>query len=501
MPLFLCAVIGMAQARIGENVNYKVELNGAASTDEYAPLWFAAGRHGVGSTQQYSGYLRASLIRASENDSLRRWRFGYGLDVIGAAGSASAFNVQQAFAEVQFKNARLTIGSKERSLEFKDDELSSGGMTFSNNAVPIPQLRFELPRWWNISGKSRLLFIKGHIAYGMLTDGWWQKDHNDGNTHRRYSKHSLYHSKAGYMKLGNEERFPLVLTGGLEMVCQFGGTIYNVENRAGSAGQEGVDYGPGSVNKLPHGPKAFFDAFIPGGSDVTDGNYSNVGGNQLGSWELSLGWHAKNWSVRAYMDHFFEDHSMMFWQYKWKDNLLGLEANFPQNPVVSKAVFEYVSTMDQSGPIYHDKTDKFPVGLYGKDDYYTHVVYGGYQHWGQTLGNPLLLSPIYNEGNTLHSLQNRIRAYHVGLAGDPHSDVHWRVLYTNVRTLGCYRSPLPEPSVSNYLLAEVNYRPHQIKGWGFGLSVGANMGGALDKSQGAMLTISKFGTIRKRENK
>ena len=282
----------VGQSRLSENVDYNVSINGAASTNDVAPFWFSAGRYGVGSTEQYSGYLRASVIRPSDADSLRRWRVGYGLDVIGAAGSATCFNVQQAFLEFQYENARLSFGSKERSMELKNDELSSGGMTFSQNAVPIPQVRFELPRWWNISGKSRMVFIKGHLAYGMLTDGWWQEDHNAG-TQQIYSKRSLYHSKAGYMKIGNEERFPLTATLGLEMVCQFGGTAYNLQGRGGT------DVTFDKATQLKQGPKAFLDAFIPGGSDVNDGDYSNVGGNQLGSWNLSLGWTDKRWSLRA----------------------------------------------------------------------------------------------------------------------------------------------------------------------------------------------------------
>ena len=481
----------VGQSRLSENVDYDVSLNGAASTNDVAPFWFSAGRYGVGSTEQYSGYLRASVIRPSDADSLRRWRVGYGLDVIGAAGSATCFNVQQAFLEFQYENARLSFGSKERSMELKNDELSSGGMTFSQNAVPIPQVRFELPRWWNISGKSRMVFIKGHLAYGMLTDGWWQEDHNAG-TQQIYSKRSLYHSKAGYMKIGNEERFPLTATLGLEMVCQFGGTAYNLQGRGGT----GVTFD--KATKLKQGPKAFLDAFIPGGSDVNDGAYDNVGGNQLGSWNLSLGWTDTRWSIRAYLDHFFEDHSQMFWQYAWKDNLLGIEATFPENPVVSTALFEYLGTMDQSGPIYHDKTEALSTGLYGKDNYYGHHIYGAYQHWGQVQGNPLILSPIYNSAGILWPSDNRLRAYHAGLSGDPCSDIHWRVKFTHLRSLGTYDNPAPTPRHATYFLAEIGYRPHRIPGWGFTLSLGTNAGQLIGTSQGAMLTVSKFGVFNKR---
>lgn len=482
--------------RLGEDIDYSVAISGAASTGSEVPFWFNAGRYGVGPTKPYSGSLRASLIRTAESDSLCRWRMGYGADVMGALGHASPFQVQQLFIDLQYEGARLSLGAKERPMEMMNPELSTGGMTFSNNAVPIPQVRFELPRWWNISGKARLVFVKGHIAYGMLTDDWWQEKHNGGRTNQLYSRYSWYHSKAGYLKVGNREKFPLEFTLGLEMAAQFGGTVFNLTNRGGASDLAGVNYGSGSVNRLDCGPKDFLHAFIPGGSDANDGDYSNVGGNQLGSWRISLGWHDKKWSLRAYLDHYFEDHSMMFWQYPWLDNLVGLEATLPKNPYLQGVVVEYLHTMNQSGPIYHDVTPQNPTALYGKDNYYNHHIYGGYQHWGQNLGNPLLLSPIFNKDGSLTSRYSRLQAFHIGLSGDPHPDLHWRALYTNLRTLGTYDSPTPSPLHGHYYLLEADYKPHQLSGWGFRLSLGGNGGSALGRSHGAMLTVGYSGKIR-----
>ena len=33
----------------------------------------------------------------------------------------------------------------------------------------------------------------------------------------------------------------------------------------------------------------------------------------------------------------------------------------------------------------------------GRDDFYNHLVYSSWQHWGQVMGNPLYLSPQYNK--------------------------------------------------------------------------------------------------------
>ena len=52
----------------------------------------------------------------------------------------------------------------------------------------------------------------------MFTDDGWQKDFvAPGGKH---TEHVLYHSKDLYVKIGNREKFPLILEGGLEMAAQ-----------------------------------------------------------------------------------------------------------------------------------------------------------------------------------------------------------------------------------------------------------------------------------------
>ncbi len=56
-----------------------------------------------------------------------------------------------------------------------------------------------------------------------------------------------------------------------------------------------------------------WQAFIPGGYDASDGEgYHNVAGNTLGSWVFRINYDADSWKLGFYGDHFFEDHSAMF---------------------------------------------------------------------------------------------------------------------------------------------------------------------------------------------
>ena len=197
------------------------------------------------------------------------------------------------------------------------------------------------------------------------------------------------------------------------MATQFGGTIYNLD-----ATHPKVE--------LDHGLKAFWNAFFSGGNDPTDGVYANNSGNMLGSWIADISYKFPTWKVRAYYDHFFEDHSGLFmlgsggWNadntkqsrhftgYKLKDGLWGVEVTLPKNRFVSDIVYEYLYTKYQSGPLYHDHTAQIPDEVGGKDGYYSHNLYLAWAHWGQVIGNPLITSPIYNKDRVLQIRNNRL---------------------------------------------------------------------------------------------
>lgn len=472
-----------------DGIKYSTEMSGTASDGEYAPFWLTSNKYGLSSIENNSGYIRGGIFRDIENDSLKKWKFGFGADIVIPANFTSRFVVEQLYADIQYKKVRLSIGSKERKMELKNQSLSSGGMTNGINARPIPQIRIEVPDFWNIPGTGNWLALKGHIAYGMFTDNKWQEDFAAEGT--RYTKDVLYHSKSGFLKIGNTEKFPITMTGGLEMCAQFGGEAWNIGKR-----EDDTSDFDGSHVVMDHGIGAFWHAFIPGGSDPRDGDYKNVEGNQLGSWHLSIDYNGKSWKLRVYAEHFFEDHSQMFTQYGWKDMLYGIEAELPKNPIISNIVYEHIGTKDQTGGIYHDATNILPVQISGVDNYYNHSIYLGWLHWGQTIGNPLLISPIYNKNGNIMFYNNRINAHHVGISGEPTEYLKYKILYTHVKSWGSYQYPLTNPHYGNFFAIEISYLPQKIKNSMVSLSFGTNGGNLLKKSIGGSITIRKSGLIK-----
>ena len=493
-----CLGAGALQAqnalqRAGNHIGYEAEVQVSAS-DGQTPLWLTANKHGVSSVDGSNGHVRASLFRHASPDSLHKWRIGYGIDAFAAYNYTSKARLQQLYADVEWRLVRLSIGAKERPMQLKHSLLSSGSQTLGTNATPIPEVRLELPEYWSITGHSNWAAIKGHIGYGMLTDGRFQQSYVQGSGFH-YARHALYHSKAGYLRLGNEKRFPLTLEGGLEMACQFGGTAYNV-----TTAQDGLLSQP---VKMGHGLKDFVDATFGTGGDSTDGDaYANATGNTVGSWLLRLNYRGNGWGIAAYMDHYFEDHSQMFMQYGWKDGLYGVELHLPQNPVATTLVYEHIGTLDQSGPIYHDRTDAIPDQVSGRDDYYNHILYPGWEHWGQAIGNPLFITPLYRADGTLSFDDNRFTAHHVGVSGQPTGEWAYRVLYTYERSHGSYAKPLASKRSTHSALAEVTFTPQRIghldtRGWSLKAALGLDHGQLLGNHTGFQLTLSKRGWLVK----
>ena len=210
--------------RLDSALEYRIERQATFSKGK-TPLWLNANRYGLSSLKEANAYLRGSLIRPLSTDNQRRWGVGYGVDLVLPTHFTSRFIVQQAFAEVRWLHGVLSVGAKEYPMELKNQTLSSGSQTLGINARPVPQVRLALPEYWTLPIFNHWVQLKGHIAFGKFTDENWQHDFTQRKS--KYSEGVLYHSKAGYLRIGNEAAFcPLSIELGLEMAAQFGGKPY-----------------------------------------------------------------------------------------------------------------------------------------------------------------------------------------------------------------------------------------------------------------------------------
>ena len=478
--LALCGMSALAGVQAQQSATYRVETSANASSGTYAPLWFTAGRYGLSGAKPNSGYLRAGMDYESLLGS--HWRVKAGADLAGTLNQTATFVVQQAYADISWKKLTLSIGSKEREgfPLTKNRRLSSGMMVEGWNARPIPQVRAEVGDYLAVPGTRHWLSFKGHVAYGLFTDGRWQQSF--AGIGQVFTKNVLYHSKSLMLKVGNETKFPWQLEVGLLVGAQFGGQ--QLKKLADGSAQ--------SVRNMPNGVKDFLKIFIP----KQESTLANVEGNHCGSWNFALAYSGPEWKVRGYLEHYFEDHSQMFWQYgRWKDGHVGVEVTLPRNPWVRTVLWEGLSTKDQTGPILYDGVGGSfkDLQMSGRDNYYNNGEYKGWQHWGEGLGNPLLPGILYNADGSNYFKSNRVRAHHVGVEGDPAAGWSYRVLASFARHWGTYEAPLDRQRKQFSSLWEVTRT--WKGGWSVAAGVGLDRGNYLGNSTGGILTLKKTGGI------
>jgi hypothetical protein len=432
-----------------------VETAGTYTKGDYAPFWITSNNYGIGSEHLKNGYLRTGIFAFDKvfDDKLS---ISAGLDVLVARNLSSRSDVyiQQLCVDLQYKILGLSIGAKERNTPFRNEDLSTGGLTLSRNARPVPQVEAGFPQFVQVPYTNNWMQVQGGVSYGWFTDSEYKKRFaGDGN----YSENELYHRKYAYFKF--EKNTPWYFVFGAEMDTQWGGKFYD---------KNGYRY------SSPTGLLDFFRIFIPsaGGESSNGTDQINIQGEVHGSWHFIFNYQKGDYSIKPYYEHFFDDHSGM-WFKNMPDGIYGLELNLNKKSPVSSIVLEYIHTKDQSGPFLWDKNETIPVQVSFGDDYYNHVDYVSATNYGFVIGNPLLTSPIYNNGRTLYVLNSRISAFHGGLSGYLADNLKYRALLTYSQSWGTPYFPARKIRTQFSSLLELDYTTGKsLNEWTFSGALG-----------------------------
>lgn len=478
---FLIALIGFtaAHAEWTDSIRYRGELKLNLAAGEHTPFWLANNQYGLSSVEKNNGYARIGLFH--DMDTTRRFTWGAGVDVAAPVRFTSDFVVQQLYAEAKYRCLNLMVGSKEISGFLNDPMLSSGDLMYSASARPIPQVRAGIFNYADVWGTHRWFSVKGYVAFGKFTDSGWVK--RWVNPASPYALGTLYHSKALWIKGGDARKFPLEVEWGLEMATEFGGATYLPS---------------GKVIKHSESLMSWFRSVVPLPADkgAPEGESTNVEGNMLGSWNWAVNWTSpEGWALRVYYQRYFEDHSMLWVHYPWRDGLWGLHAKMPNNRWVNNLLLEFIYMKDQSGPIYWDKHPQVPEQVSGRDDYYNHYLYNGWEHWGMGIGNPMAISPIYNANHHMYFYSNRYWGHHMALTGQPTPAVGYKVMSSYQRSWGQYDMPFKEVKDSYNLLLQLNLTPTSLPGWRAEVAYAMDLGDLVGRNYGLMLSVSKTGWI------
>lgn len=463
-------------------LSLKIESGLTIAHGSHAPLWFTAGRSGLGSISTSSGYLDAGIFY--QQQLTPDWKLGGGLELVAAYNFNYSFLVRQAYADINYKWLWLSVGSKIRSSSIVNEQLSSGDLLESENARPIAQVRIGIENYVPVPFTNSWFSLKGYIAYGKFTDDKWQKKFVPVGS--SYTRDVLYNSRSLFFKFGKMEQFPLECEIGMNLDAQFGGERWiKGENQAAEI--------------YPHSFKDYIRVLLglSGGSSANISDQLNVIGNQLGTWNFALTANLHKWKIKGYYQHLFEDGSGMGFNYgPWMDGLIGLELHFPQKGWIDGIVVECIGTKKQTAPVYNEFIEDLDELITGCDNYYNNGLYLGWQQSGMAIGNPLLTSPIYNTNHQIRFENNRISGQHLAIMGHPTPQWSYRALLTYTRNWGTYSRPFDDCLRQFYSLLEVTWKPYRLSGWEASLSAALDRGTLLANSIGSMLTIRKTGIIR-----
>lgn len=454
--LFLFAI--NATLCIAQKLETFVEFGMSIHTGERTPLWQVSNQHGFSSIKNNT-YIRSG---AFYNQSIRSWKFQGGIDMAVAAGFSSITVLQQAYADVRYKWIGLWGGGRELNSPLLNQQLSSGGLTWSGNARPVPQICIGILDYVHLSPGVQ---AKAEISYGWFTDGRYQQKVVGENY--SYAKSIKYHHKSFFFRFGKPDtqwQFDI----GMQIDTQFGGYIVKGTK----------------VTNMGNNWESYLNALIP--HNRGEGIYFD--GNYLGSESLKLTYKNKSFCLSAYLENFYEDFSGMG-KLNGMDGLWGIEYKSNEKQAVNGLVLEYYQTTNQSGPLHGlDFSEVKKTG--GADNYYNHA-YSGWTHWGMMNSNPLIPSNIYNKDGYLGLRYTRVKAMHMGWSGDITKEWMYRAKFSFNRTWGTPFEPIPEILENFSMFAEAKYIPNKLKGWIFIGSVAFDVGKLYGDNWGLQIKLHK----------
>ena len=430
-----------AQDTLKTSVTYDLTTEALVGTGDYTAFQLATNRHHVLGTRSNTAYLRGAVNAA--HSFTKDLTLSGAVDAIASVHADHKTYLQQCYVNLSYQSFFIEAGSREEKPVLRDDLLSSGAFIKGTNAKPIPQVHFGTNGFWTVPLTKDWLQIDFDFGYGKFMDDdyhekmFWRED----SKNLRYAIGTYYHQKHLYFRSNPNKRFFAVA--GIEHFVQFAGTRYEYDE----------DHELIAKDK-PANLKAFWDVIFPwGDSNYFENNSMEdwVFGNHIGMMTVQLGWNInKDHQIQAYLDNPFEDGSGMRKGNGW-DGLWGLQYsnNAVGRQLVRKAVFEYLQTTNQGGPLHWDNGD-YPESVRkqmygyvtGNDNYYNHSFYDGYAYYGMTPGNALLLSPIYNEDGLLLFSDNRVRAWHLGVNGELTDHLSYLIKGSYREGWGTYHTPL-----------------------------------------------------------
>lgn len=481
----------------GEVIDYEASLSAVASTDTYAPYMIGSwnsGRITAGKGIWHGGRLSRDFT------SDKRFSWAYGIEYIAGYGSSMSFGhydasthtwgenslrqsslrLIQLYGELKYRAVFLQAGMKEHQSGIVDSKLSSGDLTRSNNARPIPGVAAGFLHFVDIPFTRGWVQIDGEIMYGKFFDSS-VADKCFNRYNGTLSGDMYYHYK--YCYLQSNPDMPFSVIAGAQQAGVFGGWTQTFRQ-----GVMQMDDSRGFR------VKDLWNMFFP-----RQNGEGNAIGNSLGSWDFKARYNFRSgYQLAAYFQWPWEDGSGIAKRNGW-DGLWGLQLKFPKSGYVDNVVVEYLDFTNQSGPVHYAPGDWPSTDLTsesgGADDYYNNGRYGPYANYGMAIGSPFLLAPVYNgDGNWMFA-HCRARGFHIGVEGELASKLRYVFKFSAQKAWGDARTPVAHALEDYSAGLSLSWRPsaRRVPGLRLSADIAFDAGKLRGNNFGAMLCVAYDG--------
>ena len=385
--------------------------------------------------------------------------------VFRAAPDTADVLINKLYLKLRFHFLEVSLGSRHYSNDVEYEPLSSGGMLFSRNALPLPGIRAGFNRFVSVPFIFDMLQLNGAISHSYFTD---QLDFKNVMLHHKYVN----------FKLGKP--LPVRLLYRFDHVVQWGGKSLI----------------PG-VNDQPSSWQDFVAVLLvkSGREGATTSDQINVLGNHIISQSLKMEVETSQWMMTTYWQGILEDKPFRFLGYTMNspDGLWGLTWQNKRPGWVKALLYEFLNTTDQSGP-YHDR-DGVVYG--GADNYYTGFYASGWSHRGNMMGTPFVPARVYTPGMPIDSVVNRVRAHHFGVEGGS-KRLKFRLKASFVKGYaGNFNDFIPMTLVKvnrqRYYMLNVDYALPRWQDYYLGVALGVDRGTHTGNATGLQVSLRKSG--------
>ena len=438
----LATATAAAQDTLRTSLTYDLAAEAAAGTGDFTAFQLTANRYHTLATRPNTAYVRGALNL--EHPFSADLRLSAAVDAIASVHADHRAYLQQCYANLSYDAFFIEAGSRELKPVQRDEQLSVGSFIRGNNAKPIPQVHFGTNDFWTVPLTKQWLQVNFDFGYGKFLDSGYREDgfYAARDVNPIYATGIYFHQKHLYLRTNPEK--PIYFTGGIEHAVQFGGTGFSYVDGVLTAKEKRANL------------KAFTDVLLPKGNNnyvendvLEDWMY----GNHIGVMSVQLSWNIdRSHRLHVYLDDPFEDGSGMRKANGW-DGLWGMayENNQAGRQWIRRIVAEYFQSTNQCGPLHWNPTDhpepissQISYQAIGNDNYYNHMFYDSFSHYGMTPGIGLITSPIYNKDGYTAFRDNRIKAWNVGLTGEVGCGLSYLVKGSYQEGWGTYAIPLAE---------------------------------------------------------